>query len=210
MILAVLGSKLYIMFHNLRDNFLKRVDFSKEELDSICSCIVVKKVKKKKSVLIEGNIPNSVIYVNQGVLRMFTNDEDFEEQTFDFAAENCWMADLEGFKNQRPSKVNIEAIEDSELFLLQYQDVVKLHKVIPKLERFSRFHAEEKYIEAMNRLQKINHPNYSAEERYLAFMMCYPYLINRIPLTYLASYLGIAAETLSRVRKSLSALQSPN
>lgn len=191
-------------FYNIRQNFLRRVHFTSDELDHICRLLEVRKVRKKKALLTEGNIPNSVIYVNKGLLRMYTTEKNtLEEQTFDFAGEDNWFADLEGFRLKKTSRVNIETLEDSEVFLLHYQDVARLHSLFPQLERFSRYHAEEKYIEAMNRLQKINHPNYSAKERLLAFQENYPDTAHRIPAVYLASYLGIAAETLSRIRREM-------
>jgi CRP-like cAMP-binding protein len=196
--------KDFTPFITVRNNFLRRVHLSEEELDLICNLLEVRKVKKKKAVLVEGNISDSVIYVNKGLLRMYTNDkQNYEEQTFDFGFEDHWFADLEGFRSKQTSKVNIEAMEDCELFLLHFNDVVRLHTIIPNLERFSRYHAEEKYIEAINRLKKINHPNYSAKERYLTFMELYPETANRIPSMHLASYLGIASETLSRIKREL-------
>lgn len=191
------------MYEAIRENFKQRAPFTEEELDEICKIIQIKKVKKRRALLSEGNIPDTVFYVNSGLLRMYAHDDLFEERTFDFACEDCWMADLHGFRTKTPATVNIDALEDSEVCVLRYADVVKIHDLFPNMQKFSRLHAEDKYIEAMMRLRKINHPNYSAEERYLDFLKKYPHLNSRISSVHLASFLGIAPETLSRVKKSL-------
>lgn len=190
------------MFDQLKQNLLRRASFSHADLERICATVEVRQVKRKRNVLSMGNIPRFVLYVNKGLARMYTM-EGTEERTFEFGAEDEWLADLGAFREKSATRVNIETIEDSELFLIHYDDAQRLHTEIPLMERFSRFHAEEKYIDALERLQKINHANYSAEMRYLAFARTYPSKVGRIPSTHLASYLGIAAETLSRIRKNL-------
>lgn len=190
------------MYDQLRRNLLRRVPFTDQELDRFCEALQVRQVKRKRSVLSQGNIPNFVFYVNKGLVRMYTTEGE-EEHTFEFGPEDTWVADLGAFRTKNATRVNIEAVEDSEIFMVHHADVGRLHDEIPRLERFSRFHAEEKYIEVLERLQKINHADYTAEQRYLAFLDAYPHVVHRLPSVHLASYLGIASETLSRLRKQL-------
>lgn len=190
------------MCDQLRRNILRRAPFTEAELDRFCAALQVRQVKRKRSVLSQGNIPNFVFYVNKGLVRMFTSEGE-DEHTFEFGYEDTWVADLGAFRTKKATRVNIEAIEDSEILMMHHADVVRLHEEIPALERFSRFHAEEKYIEALERLQKISHADYTAEQRYLAFAEAYPHVVGRLPSVHLASYLGIASETLSRLRKQL-------
>lgn len=190
-----------LLMESVRQSLLQRVALTTEELDLFCAALQQKRIKKNKLIHVEGAVLQNVYFVAEGLLRMYTQSSDFEEQTFEFCYEHTWLADLKSLQNQTPSTINIETIEDSELYALHADDVQRLHRQIPALEKFSRKHAEEKYIEAMLRLQELYHPNLKAKDRYLSFLKHYPMLENRVPMQQLASYLGIVPETLSRIKR---------
>ena len=189
-------------FREIRANFLKRADFSEEELDLICRNLVVTKVKKKGHIQVAANIPQFVMYVQNGLLRMYRMEEDGMERTIDFCQEDTWMADLDALYERKSTTVSIEALEDSEIIKIHYDDIDMLHKEIPALWKFSRSHAEEKFNKAMKRLQTINYPGYSAQQRIDFFEADYPDLEKRVASHVIASFLGIAPETYSRLRQS--------
>lgn len=191
------------MYDLLRQNLTAGGIKDATDMETILRCFSVLNVKRKKQVLSEGNIPNFLIFVNSGLIRMYTTGTDMEERTFDFGAENSWFGDIKSFQRKQPTDTNIEAIEDSQLLLIGHDELQKLYRTIPELERVGRINAEEKYIRLLDRLKKINHTNFSAEERYLEFLKSYPDIAYRIPTAFIASYLGIAAETLSRVKKGV-------
>lgn len=186
---------------SLRANFLSRVHFSEQELDMICQRVVYRKVKKRKELLVEGNIPQYVVYIIKGLLRMYALDQRGKEFTIELAAEDTWMADLKSFYGRSSSTISIEALEDSEVFLLHYDDVEFLHSQIPSLAHFSRLHAEEKYSNAMQRLQNVNHMGYTAQQRLVFFETSYAKILGRLPAHVIASFLGISEETYSRIRR---------
>lgn len=192
------------MFDLLRKNFQSAAKITDEDLDTIFAHVRVMNVKRKKNVLSEGNIPNYLMFVNAGLVRMYTTDEQMEERTFDFGAEGTWFGDIKSFRTKQPSDTSIEAIEDSQLLTIAHDDLQQFYHTIPGLERVGRINAEDKYIRLLDRLKKINHTNYSAEDRYLEFLKAYSDIAYRIPTTYIASYLGIASETLSRIKKNIS------
>ncbi len=173
------------------------------DLDIILSHFNVLNVKRKRQILSEGNIANFLFFVNTGLIRMYTTEADMEERTFDFGAENTWFGDLKSFSVKQPSDTNIEAIEDCQILCIDHEVLQKLYKTYPALERVGRLNAEDKYIKLIDRLKKINHTNYSAEERYLEFLRFYDTIAHRIPSCHIASYLGIATETLSRIKRNL-------
>lgn len=189
-------------YTQIRTNFLSKADFSADELDMICSRLQAKKIKKRKTLLNAGSIPQYVIYVNKGLLRMFSTEADGVERTIDLAIENTWLADLEALYERKSASVSIEALEDSEVFMLHHDDIQYLHQQIPALVHFSRLHAEEKFSNAMKRLQTMNHPGYTAEQRVIFFESIYPSLSNRVPSNIIASLLGFSAETYSRIKRS--------
>lgn len=191
------------MHERLIANLGANAPLTPEDTLRIVNAFTVLNVKRKKHVLSEGNIPNFLIFVNTGLIRMYTTDDNMEEHTFDFGAQGTWFGDIKAFRYKQPTDTNIEAIEDSQLLLIGHHELQKLYTAIPQLERASRINAEDKYIRLLDRLKKINHTNYAAEERYLEFLRTYADIAYRIPSAHIASYLGIATETLSRIKRNL-------
>ncbi|WP_343606454.1 Crp/Fnr family transcriptional regulator [Fluviicola sp.] len=191
------------MFDILRQNLSAHGPIAPEDLDRFTAVCKVVNVKRKKQVLSEGNIPNFLIFVHSGLIRMYTTDKNMNEHTFDFGSEGTWFGDIKSFRFKQPTDTNIEAIEDSQLLVIAHEDLKQLYATVPGLERVGRINAEDKYIQLLDRLKKINHSNYSAEERYQEFLKFHGDIAFRIPNTYIASYLGIATETLSRIRKNM-------
>lgn len=195
--------KFFYDLSNIKANFMSKAPFTDEELRMICSRLVLKNLKKKRTLLAEGNIPQYVIYINSGILRMYSTCLDGTEVTFEIGMENSWMADLEAFYSRSSASASIEVIEEAQVFMLHYEDVIALHKQIPALLQFSKLHAEEKYNAAIKRLQTMNHPSFTADKRIAHFNASYPKLIKRVPSYIIASFLGISPETLSRIKKSI-------
>lgn len=188
---------------NILQNILQKVDLTSTEIDILCTALEYRKIKKGKHILSEGNIPDMVFYIDSGLFRMYTTGDDFEEYTFEFNAENQWIADLECFSKKLPTSMNIEALEDSEILIIRYDKALELHQKIPRFTQFSRMHAEEKYIVIFKRNKLLSQKGLTTERRYLAFLENYPNLAHRIPSIHLASYLGVSPETFSRVKKAL-------
>lgn len=144
----------------------------------------------------------SLAFVTQGCLRCYTVDDKGEEHIVQFAIEDWWISDLHSFLTGEPAIYTIEALEDSELLLLERESREKLLTAHPKFERFFRLLLERHYVATHKRI--IASLSASAEERYLKFLKTYPALVQRVPQNQIASYLGIAPESLSRIRKHLA------
>lgn len=190
-------------FTLVAESLKKRIPITDEDIAIFCSYLQLKKVKKNRLIHLECTPIDHIYFVAEGLVRLYTTRLDFGENTFEFAAEGTWTVDLKAFRTREQSFVNMEALEDTVLLTIHYDDVQRAHYKIPLLTEFSRLHAEEKYEEAMMRLQFLNHPSLSATERYTEFLNHFEHLNNKIPLQYIASFLGITPETLSRVRRSV-------
>jgi CRP-like cAMP-binding protein len=130
---------------------------------------------------------------------MFAVDSNFREHNLQFAAEDDWIADFQSFYDQSPSRLYIEAIEPSVVLQIKHEDLLYLYINYHKFDRNFRIITERKLIDYQNRiLQNISS---TADDRYEAFLKQYPHLINRLPNTQIASYLGITPEFLSKIRK---------
>jgi len=158
-------------------------------------------VKRKQKLLKAGEVSKDYFFVVSGCFRLFGVDDKGFEHNIQFAAENDWIADLGSFYSQKPSQLNIEALELSEVLRIQQQNLYELFETYPKLNRIFKVMIEHKYIELQNRV--LQNFSSTAEERYLAFLEQYPHLKNRLPNTQIASYLGITPEFLSKIRKDL-------
>jgi CRP-like cAMP-binding protein len=159
-------------------------------------------VKRKQKILSEGTICKHYTFIMEGCFRLYGVDDKGYEHNIQFAAENDWIADIGSFHTRKPSRLNIQAIEDSMIAQIEQQDLYFLYLNIPKLDRIFKVIIENKYVELQNRV--LQNFSSTAELRYLNFLEQYPTLSHRLPNTQIASYLGITPEFLSKIRKDLS------
>jgi len=133
---------------------------------------------------------------------MYQVDDKGNIHILQFASENNWVADIGSFHEKKPSKLNIDALEDTMVLQISYEDLTGMYDLAPKFNRIFRVMVENSYVALQRRmLQNISS---SAEDRYLSFLQNYSHLVNRIPQTQIAAYLGITPEFVSRIRNNLA------
>lgn len=186
----------------LHAHILKRINITDAEFSRCLSFFTQKKLKKHQFFLQEGDVSRYLGFVTKGCLRVYTTDPKGDEHVIQFAIEDWWVSDLTSFLSGKPSTSNIDAIEPSELLLLEKNDREKLLAAVPGMERFFRLLQEANYVVTHKRINESL--SASAEARYLSFIKTYPALVRRIPQNQIASYLGVTAQSLSRIRKELS------
>lgn len=190
------------MFENILENVCKKINLSEEEKLIFLDHLKVKQYSKKSFILREGEICNVEGYINKGCIRKYYINENGHEFILQFAVEDSWISDIASFHEQKPSKLFIEVNEDSELFILTPKSKEELLSKVPKLERFFRLLVQKSIVAGQNRL--INTVSKTAEDKYLEFIKLYPTIPQRVPQHLIASYLGISAEFLSKIRTRLS------
>lgn len=158
-------------------------------------------VKKKQKLLTAGEVCRDFFFVTSGCFRLFGVDDKGFERNIQFAAENDWIADIGSFYSQKPSQLDIQALEPSSVLKIHQKDLFELFIQVPKLNRIFKVMIEYKYIELQNRV--LQNFSSTAEQRYRAFLEQYPNLNNRLANLQIASYLGITPEFLSKIRKDL-------
>lgn len=188
------------MFDAIKANLQKYLHLSEEELALFCSKLVAKSLKRREYYFQEGQVCKSVAFIHSGCLRYFylTNGE---EQTGQFFFENAWYTDYESFLSEQPTRQFIQALEPSELLILPKTALYEFYETIPKFERFGRLMAENAYLGS--RRINMHFLTLSPEERYLKLIQERPKIIERVSLKYIASYLGVQPESLSRIRKRI-------
>ena len=186
------------MFKSILNNVARFIDLTPVEKDQFTSLIQTKKLRKHQYLVQEGDVCRFEAFINKGSMRSFSVDDKGYEHVVLFGIEDWWIGDLYSFFTQTPSRYNVEALEDAELFCLDKPSLEKLYSGIPKFERFFRILIQNAFIAQQQRI--IANMSQSAEERYNDFINRYPQFEKRFPQYNIASYLGIKPESLSRIR----------
>lgn len=176
--------------------------FSEEELQIFDDLLEPRSVRKKTFLLQEGEICNFEAYVVKGCIRTYYIDENGFDVILQFAIEDWWVSDIASFYEQTPSRLFIETLEDSELLVFTPETKEELLTRVPKFERMFRLMLQRNLAATQNRL--INTISKTAQEKYLDFIERYPTIPQRVPQHYIAAYLGISPEFLSKVRTKLA------
>ncbi len=144
-----------------------------------------------------GHTCKTIYFINKGIARIYYYKDD-TDITDSFASENHIIARVESLFTGKPSRKGIQIIEDAEMIAIDANQLFKLYDTYPELERLFRKIFEASHIERVNRIEGIQF--HTAEERYKALLLEAPAIIQRVPLKYIASYLGITQVSLSRIR----------
>jgi len=190
------------MFEQLFKSIAQIVTLTEEELDYCRSRFVPKKLRKRQYLLQEGDICKYTVFVEKGLLRSFTVDEKGSEHILQFAMEGWWLADLYSFLTNEPSPYHMDAIEESELLMIDRESWDNLLERVPAMERYFRILIQNNLIATQRRL--IGAMSETAEEKYIKLTQTFPECIQRVPQHMIASYLGITRETLSRTRGQMA------
>ncbi len=158
-------------------------------------------VKKKKDLLAPEQVCKYIYFIVKGCVRSYCVDNKGSEHIYQIRMDNNWISDLESFFSQSPSKYYIEAIEDTSMLRISYDRLEKLYDEVPAIERYFRILFQKAYLNALERLNATMWE--SAHERYKKMLKEHPDMFQRVPLVYIASYLGITPESLSRIRKQM-------
>jgi CRP-like cAMP-binding protein len=148
----------------------------------------------------EGQLCNTIGFLNSGIARVYYLIDGKEITSyFNAGNRNMFVCSFSSFLSRKPSFENVHFLEDSELLLLNYDDLQALYEKSPAIQKLGRLMAEYNYVLSMERIYSLQHS--PALERYNAMLKIYPGLLNQVPHHYIASYLGITPESLSRIRK---------
>jgi CRP/FNR family transcriptional regulator, anaerobic regulatory protein len=189
------------MLEQIKQSISQYITLNKEELDFFFSLLTVKVLNKKELLFRSGQNCRNIYFINKGCIRYYYL-VDGEEKTAQFFFENGWYTDYESFLSGDPSENFVDAIEDTELLCLEKSNLEKLYSTIPKFERFGRIVAENAYLGIRYRTKTLT--NLTAEERYLKLIKERPKIFDRVPQYYIASYLNIKPQSLSRIRKNIA------
>ena len=186
----------------LIDYFENFLPLNEEEKSVVEETFLERRVRRRQFILHEGDVCTHNTFVVEGCFRMYMVDDKGKEHNLQFAIENWWIGDIGSFHSEEPSKLYIEALENSVILQIKKEDQLKLFVDYPKFNHIFRVFTENALVSAQRRiLQNISS---TAEERYLDFAQRYPHLFNRISNVQIASYIGVTPEFLSKIRKEIT------
>lgn len=189
-----------MLFMTISDFLMSLVPFTSDELTDILMHFKKESVHKNQILVRQGEVCNSLYYVEQGMGRSYYLNESGKEITQWFFGVGKFMTSVDSFFQQNPSLYDLEVLEDSILYQISKKDIDLLFDKYPKMEKLGRLATTEMLTRVVNKLNAIQFQ--TARERYDYMLAEFPDIAYQVPLGHIASYLGMTQETLSRIRKS--------
>ena len=189
------------MYQSITNHINNHITPTTIDLQLFNAILTETSIPKGQFLLLPGAIVKHEYFVIKGCLKAYYMDDKGNRHIIQFAIENWWVGDFDAFYNQTPSILHIEAIEDSKLLSISYDNLQKIYDEAPIFERYFRILTTKAFIAQRKRILSTLEKN--TQERYLEFCSSYPYIEDRVPNYDIANYLGVSPENLSRVRRQL-------
>ena len=183
-------------YKKLRDHIEKIVPLTDEEFEFVSSHFIVKRYKKHQFLVQPGEMVPYNYYVVSGLTKLVYTDESAKAHILAFAMEDWWDNDFQAYYTQTRATLSLECIEDTEVLCLSLENYRALCAGLPKIEHFFLEKVTLGFLAAQRRILSLL--TTSAKERYEQLIKQHPSLLQRVPKTQLAAYLGVSRETLSR------------
>ena len=170
--------------------------FTDSEIETILPLFHLRRLKKHQYLLQEGDICNRDFFVLRGMLRKYSID-NHKEWISQFASEGNWINDHDSQFNQSPSNYYIDALEDSEILMV---DASAINSLISSNEKFERYYRNEIRRALITQEKRVRCMQKQAVSCYVDFLSTFGYLQKRISQAHIASFMGISRESLSRLK----------
>ncbi|MFN8344321.1 MAG: Crp/Fnr family transcriptional regulator [Spirosomataceae bacterium] len=181
----------------LREHIEQITAVSDEEFEYIQSFFSQKRVRKNQYLITEGDEVKYEYFVLSGIYKVFFADDQDKEYIVQFAQENWWMSDYYAFFKQKNATMYAECMEEGEVLMCTLEAREKMAAELHKMEHFFRIKLTNGYVAQQERIKLLL--SSTPQQRYEAFSKLYPNLIQRVPKKFIAEYLGVSRETLSRL-----------
>jgi CRP-like cAMP-binding protein len=188
-------------------NFLKfeqkQFHLTKEECESVSEYFELESFPKNEYFVSQGKVCRKLGFIAEGVMRYCMFRDDGSDVTCFFMCENDFVGDVDSFFSKKQSDKNLQALTDCQLITISYDNMQKLLQNVPRGKEVNAAIAH--YVTMRMLYQRTFLLNLDATVRYKEFMREYPHVLQRVPLSYVANFLGIAQQSLSRLRKQIPA-----
>jgi CRP-like cAMP-binding protein len=186
-------------------HFIDRiVDVTDQEWRAHRDCLTRRFLKKGEFLVREGQVSSNVSFINTGSFRVY-KELNGQEIVKNFFFANEYATEYVSFLTRQPSEIFVKALEDTELIELHYDKLQILYEEFPVWQKYGRLMAEHVFLQVAERSHRLLY--HTPEENYVKLVQDRPDIIEKIPQHYIASYLGIQPESLSRIRKRMMELK---
>ena len=180
----------------------KDISLTEEEFKNVASKFELITLDKGERLIKVGDTVYHQYYVYDGCLRSYLLDNVGKEHTLQFAVKDWWISDYIAYFSSSSAIMSIECIQKSTVLKVSRKSMEQLYLQVPKIATFNRAKLEKAYVYLQMRvLKKLST---TAKERYISFINTYPNIEQIVKNYHIASYLGIATESLSRIRKEIA------
>jgi CRP-like cAMP-binding protein len=156
---------------------------------------------KKEKILQAGKIENYVSFIERGIVRYFV-EEGEKQTTFEIAFENSFATGYDSFLTRQPVLYHGEALAETALWRIHYTDLQEVYAATQVGNKIGRITGEQLYIRKNKR--QLSLLKDTAEQRYIGLLKEHVHFLEQVPLKYLASYIGITPQALSRIRRRIA------
>lgn len=179
----------------------EKIDLTKQQEEYLLSVIKIKKYSKNDYFLKPTQTCSMIGYIDNGLVRIFNINSLGIETTNWLATNEELITEILSFIRQEPTQEYIQCIEETTIVFISYKDLQDIYKIIPKMHIYIKLINEDLLVDVKKYI--LSNIHLSADERYEQLLQVRPKLIQKAPLKYIASFLGITDSTLSRVRRKL-------
>lgn len=188
------------MYNQLKSYCSLSIPLSDQELEYIDHYFETKILRKKEFLIQDSKVCNLIGFIAKGSIRHF-HIKSGVEKTCDISFDNSWVTDFESFTRETPARMNLQALEDTTIYFIQKNNLNELYKICAKYETFGRLMAEKVALRATDIAMSLS--SEKPEERFINLLKQQPDLFQRVPQKYIANFLGISPESLSRIQKRI-------
>lgn len=185
------------MLEILKNHIENIIPLTDQEFEFVASLFTAKSYKKGQFIFQDGEYLSRHYFVCKGLLKLVYTDSDAREHIVGFAMEDWWESDFEAFYTRQKTSMSLICLENTDALYITYENYKHLCGTLPKMEHFFLERAYFGFIAAQKRI--VSSLTSNTKERYLQLIERYPVLVQRVPKSQLAAYLGVSRETLSRL-----------
>ena len=186
----------------LKRNLRQKIEISDSDYELFFSKTRTQTFKKKQVILQKGEVCKYASFIIKGAGRGFLLNDKDEDKTILLGIEDWWLVDFHSYITGQPSRMTIEAMEDTSVFQMSFKDLESLFAQSQSIERFVRLMAMNAFVASQSRLMDLM--TNTTDNRYEIFIQKYPHFFQRFPQYIIASYLNVSPEHLSAVRARLA------
>ncbi len=186
-------------YHDIISHLERQVQLTPQKWEVFFAHFEARKLEKNDFLCVAGDEQVRFVLVKSGCIMTYYTDREGQMHVLQFGTEMWWTGDLEAFTQNKPSRYNIKAVAPSEVLLISRAGFEELLAKLPAFERYFRILFQNALISHQKRI--IRNISYSADEKYAEFTQTYPHLWLLVPQKYIASYMGMTPEFLSKIRR---------